>query len=58
MALDIEGIVDRRVGDGESLGRGLGFELLLLALSSLDREVGVLNPVILPQPTRPETDSV
>jgi hypothetical protein len=31
----------------------LGFEPLLLPFSSSDRQVGVLNPVVLPEPARP-----
>jgi hypothetical protein len=29
MPVDVEGVVDRRVGGEKSRGRGLGFELLL-----------------------------
>lgn len=53
MALHVEGVVDRSVGGKESLRRGLGFEPLLLAFSSSDRQVGVLNAVVFPQPARP-----
>ena len=52
MALDVEGVVDRGVGGEETLGRGLGFEALLLAFSSSDRQVGVLDPVVFLQPAR------
>ena len=50
MALDVEGVVNRRVGGEESLGRGLGFEPLLLSLSSSDRQVRVLCSIVLPKP--------
>ena len=53
MALDVEGVVDCGVSGEEPLGGGLGFEPLLLAFSSSDREMGVLNAVVFPQPTRP-----
>ena len=46
MSLDVEGIVDRGVSGEETLGGGLGFEALLLSLSSSDRQVGVLDPVV------------
>ena len=52
MTLDVEGVVDRRMGDEEALGRGLGFEQLLLAFSSSNREVRVLDPVVLAEPSR------
>lgn len=49
MALKVDGDLDRRMGVEKSLGRGLGFEQLLLAFSSSDRQVGVLNAVLLPK---------
>ena len=52
MTLEVEGVVDRGVGGEELLGRGLGLESLLLSLSSPDRQMGVFDPVVLPQPTR------
>lgn len=50
MALDVEGVVDRGVVGEELLGGGLGFETLLLPLSASDRQVGVLDPIILSKP--------
>ena len=50
MTLDVERVVDRRVGGEESLGGGLGFEPLLLSLSLSDRQVGVLCPIVLTKP--------
>ena len=52
MALDVEGVVDRGVGGEEFLGGSLGFEPLLLSLSSSDRQVGILDPVVLAQSSR------
>ena len=48
MALDVEGVVDCGAGGEELLSGGLGFEPLLLSLSSLDQQMGVLDPVVLP----------
>lgn len=53
MTLDIEGVVDRCMGDEESLGLGLGFEPMLLAFSSSDWQVRVLNSVVHSKPARP-----
>jgi hypothetical protein len=50
MPLDVEGVVDRCVGGEKSLGRALGFEPLLLAFPSSDRQVGVLCPIALLKP--------
>ncbi len=47
MTLDVEGVVDRGVGGEEALGGSLGLEALLLAFSSSDRQVRVLDPVVL-----------
>ena len=52
MALDVEGVEDRRVDGEKSLGRGLGVEPLRLSLSSSDRQVGVLGAIVLPKPAR------
>lgn len=52
MSLDVEGVVDRGVGGEEPLGGGLALEALLLPLSSSDWQMGVLHPIILPQPAR------
>ena len=51
MALYAEGVVDRRVGGEETLGRGLALAELLLPLPSSDLKMGVLRPIILPKPT-------
>ena len=53
VTLDVEGVVDRGVGGEEPLGGGLGFETLLLPLSSSDRQMRIFDPVVLPQSTRP-----
>ena len=50
MALDVEGVVNRRVGDEKSLGQGWEFEPLLMAFSASDRQVEVLNAVLFPKP--------
>ena len=50
MALDVEGVVDRGVVGEELLGGSLGFETLLLPLSASDRQVGVLDAIILSKP--------
>ena len=52
MALEIEGAVDRAVGGNEALGLALGFEALHLPLSSSDRKMGILDPVVVAKPTR------
>ena len=49
MALDVEGVVNRCVRGEESLGGGLGFEPLLLPLSSSGWQVRVLDPIIFPK---------
>jgi hypothetical protein len=51
MPLDVVGIVDRRVGGEESLARGLGFEPLLMSLSSSEGQVRVLCSIVLPKPS-------
>jgi len=51
MPPDVEGVVDRRVGGAASLSGGLGFEPLLLSLSSSDRQVRVLCSIVLPKPS-------
>jgi len=50
VTLGVEGVVDRCVDGEESLGWSLGLEQLLLSLSSSDRQVGVLRPIVLPKP--------
>ena len=52
MSLGVKGVVDRRMGGEETLGRGLAFEELLLPLPPSDRKMGVLRPIVLPEPTR------
>ena len=53
MPLGVGDFVDRREGGEESLGRGLGFEPLLLAFSPADRHLRILDAVVLPEPARP-----
>ena len=48
VTLDGEGIVDRGVGGDEALGLALGLEALHLALSSSDRKMRVLHPIVVP----------
>lgn len=45
--LNVEGVVDGRVGGDEQLGGALALEPLLLPLSSAYRQVRVLRPVVL-----------
>ena len=52
VTLDVEGVVDRGVGGEEPLGEWLALEELLLALSSPDRQVGVFDPIVLPESAR------
>jgi hypothetical protein len=47
VSLDVEGVVDRGMGGEELPGGGLGFETLLLSFSSSDRQVRILDPMIL-----------
>jgi hypothetical protein len=49
MPLDVEGVVDRRVGGEDSLDRGLRLEPLLLSLSPSDRQMRILRPIVVPQ---------
>ncbi len=51
MALKIEDVVDGRVGGDEALSLSLGFEPLHLSLASSDRQVGILSPVVVAQPS-------
>lgn len=53
MTLDLEGVVDRGMSGEEALGRRLALEQQLLSLASSDRQVRVLRPIVLPQPTGP-----
>jgi hypothetical protein len=52
MALGVEGVVDRCVSGEEALGRSLGFEELLLSLSTPEPQVGVLRSIVLPKTAR------
>ena len=52
MTLDGKGVVNRGVGRDETLGLALGLEALHLSLSSPDRKMRVLGPVVLPQSPR------
>ena len=52
MTLDVKGVVGRGVEGEETLGRRLRFETLLLSFSSSDREVGILDPIILAKSAR------
>lgn len=52
MSLGVEGVVDRCVDGEKALGGGLALEELLLPLPSSDWQVGVLRPVVLPEPSR------
>ncbi len=47
--LDGEGVVDCGVGGNEAPGLALGFEALHLVLSSWDRKIRVLDPVVVAQ---------
>ena len=49
VTLDVEGIVDGRVGGNEPLGLPLGLEPLHFPLSSSDGQVGIFNPVVVAQ---------
>ena len=53
MGLEIEDVIDGRVGGEESLGGSSGLEFLLLSLPSPDRQMRVLRPIILAHPARP-----
>ena len=46
VTLDIEGVVDGRVGGNEALGVAMGLEPLHFPLSPSDGQVGILNPVV------------
>ena len=46
-----QGVVDRRLGGQEPLRRGLRLEPSLLAFVFSDRQVAVLCPIVLSQPT-------
>ena len=48
MSFDVEIVVDGTVGGNEALGLTLGLEALHLSLSSSDRQMGVLDPVVVP----------
>lgn len=50
MPLAVKGVVDRRMAGEETLGRALAFEELLLPLPASDRKMGVLRPIVLPEP--------
>ncbi len=52
MSLDVEGVVDGGVGGEESLGGRLALEELHLQFASSDRQVGILDPIVLPKPAR------
>jgi hypothetical protein len=52
MPLDVEGVLDRRVGGEDSLDRGLRSERLLLSLWSSNRQMRVLRRIVVPQATR------
>ena len=45
VGLEVERVVDWGVAGEEALGGALGLELLLLALSSADRQVRVLGSI-------------
>lgn len=47
VSLGVEGVVDGGVGGEETLGGSLALEQLHLSLSSSDRQVRVLRPVVL-----------
>lgn len=47
MTLDIEGVVDRAVGGNEALRLALRLEPLHFSLSSSDRKMRVLDPVVI-----------
>ena len=49
MALRIERVVDGAAGGDEALSVALGFEPLRFSLSSPDRKVRILDPVIVAQ---------
>jgi len=49
MGLRVEGVVDGGVSYEEALGGPSGFEPLLLALSSPDRQMRVLGTVVVSQ---------
>jgi hypothetical protein len=51
VGLDVEVVVDGRVGGEEPLGRGPGLEFLLLSLPSPDRQMRVFRSIVLPHPT-------
>lgn len=46
MSLNVEGVVDGTVGGNEALRLPLRLEALHFALSSSDRKMGVLDPVV------------
>ena len=48
MTLQVEGVVDCGVGGDEALRLPLGLEALHLALSSSDRKMRALDPVVIP----------
>ena len=52
VALGVEAVVDGGVGSEEALGGPLGFEALLLALASSDREVRTLDAIVVAQSSR------
>lgn len=57
MPLDVEGVVNCRVGSDESPGLELGFEMPLLTLSSSNQKIQVLRSIILPGAGRIDPDA-
>ena len=49
MTFGVEGVVNGGVGGEKSLGGWLGFETQHLSLSSSNRQVRVLHPIVLSQ---------
>lgn len=51
MSLEVEGVVDGGMGGEESLGGRLALEELHLPFASSDRQVGILDPIVLTEPS-------
>jgi hypothetical protein len=48
MSLDVETVVDDTVGSNEALGLALGLKALHFSLSSSDRQMRILDSVVVP----------
>jgi hypothetical protein len=53
MTFYVEGVVNGSVRTQEALRRSLGLETQHLPLSSSDRQMRILRPIVFAEPTRP-----